>query len=415
MSSFYNLEICLGDLMEVVSYWLNPKFVVEKNFCLTVPPMLRPGSEDPESLNRLARILPTELAKQELFEGHYNYSERIEIPPEVVTAYREFRPTPIQRLQYLERAFGLPSNVQIWVKREDLNKIGCYKLNSSYAQAYFATKEQISELVADTGPGNWGLGMALACKRFGMPITIYMERENLEKQIAKVLKMREFGATIVPISTQEGSIAASLSVSIKHVMSQPNIRLSLGCLSAYSALHNTVIGLELDDQLKDLRLRPKAVVGVVGGGSSFSGLALPLFKRFQGDAKFVAVESTSVPSFTKGEYRYENPDTQNVMPKIKMYTLGNRFKPSSLAASGLNYHGKNSILSLLVHHKIVKAVAYRYSDVAKTKAVLLDSEGIDASIESSYAIKGAVEQARSLGRGVVVCALTGSERIYDIN
>ena len=240
------------------------------------------------------------------------------------------------------------TGVKIYFKREDVNRIGSYKLNSSYVQAYYAKEEGVKLLVGDTGPGNWGMGMALACHDFELPAEIYMEKKNYDQKYDKVQVMEKFGAKVVPVTTKEGTIASGISIAIRRVRENPKYKLSLGCLTAYSALHNTVLGMEIKKQLEDAGIVPDALVGVVGGGSSFSGFVFP----FMADAKkilLLAIESASVPSFTKGEYRYENPDLARLMPRAKMYTLGNDFVPKELGASGLNYHGKNPLLSLLVN------------------------------------------------------------------
>jgi len=316
--------------------------------------------------------------------------------------------------------------VRIFCKREDVNVIGSYKLNSSYVQAYYAHTRGCKEMIGDTGPGNWGMGMALACKEFGVPASIYMEKSNYLKKIDKVRVMEKFGANVIPVETNTGTIAASLSLAIEHVMRHESNRLSLGCLTAYSALHNTVIGLELREQLRAIGIEaPDAVLSVVGGGSSFSGLIFPMVAdeelRARG-TRFIAIESASVPSFSKGTYRYENPDLLGLMPRAKMYTLGNTFVPTEqLGASGLNYHGKNHLLSLLVHEGHVEAVAYSHEDVDPLQTYFDQVEGILPASESCYAVKGAIEHAKLLERtrrpgefkNVVFC-LTGNANSLEL-
>jgi len=356
------------------------------------------------------------------------------MPEKVIELYRSFRPTPLVRCARLERAIGVSGfddasdggGIRLFCKREDVNVIGSYKLNSSYVQAYYAKQRGCKEMIGDTGPGNWGMGMALACKEFQVPASIYMERANYEIKIDKVRVMEKFGAKVIPVSTDTGTIAASLSLAIEHVLRHESNRLSLGCLTAYSALHNTVIGIELKEQLRAIGIEaPDAVLSVVGGGSSFSGLIFPLL----GDAemrkrgtRFVAVESASVPSFSKGTYRYENPDLLGLMPRAKMYTLGNTFMPTeALGASGLNYHGKNHLLSLLVHEGHVEAVAYRHEDVDPLQQFFDDVEGILPASESCYAVKGAIEHAKTLEKtrrpgeikNVVFC-LTGNANSLEL-
>lgn len=396
--------------VQAPKHWYNVVPYIEKTLGLTIPELLDPKTGESMKLETLARILPTELAKQELGIGIYKTEAMIPIPASVQEKYESFRPTPLVRAEGLERELGL-GNVKIFYKREDTNKIGSYKLNSSYAQAFYAKEDGVKEFIGDTGPGNWGLGMALACKEYGIPATIYMEEKNYLAKKEKVDAMRSLGADVKPITTKEGTIAASLSIAVDHVLRDEKNKLSLGCLTAYSALHNTVIGLELDEQMKELGIVPNVVVGVVGGGSSFSGLVFPLLEKYRDSTRFVAVESESVPSFSKGEYRYENPDLIGLMPRAKMYTLGNAFVPKNLGASGLNYHGKNPLLSLLVHEKHIEAKAYGHDDVDPMQKLFLETEGIKPAAESCYAILGAIEEAKILaknGGGVVVFSLTGN-------
>jgi tryptophan synthase beta chain len=238
-----------------------------------------------------------------------------------------------------------------------------------------------------------------------------MEESNYTSKLQKVQVMEEYGAKVVPVSTPEGTIAASISIAVNHVLEDDNNRLSLGCLTAYSALHNTVIGLELKSQLEEAGITPDAVISVVGGGSSFSGLVFPLMESYP-DTEFIAIESASVPSFTQGEYRYENPDLVELMPRAKMYTLGNTFVPENLGASGLNYHGKNPLLSLLVHEGYIKARSYTHEEADPQQDAMLQAEGIKPAAESTYAIKGALDKAKELdsqGGGSLVFCLTGNE------
>jgi predicted alternative tryptophan synthase beta-subunit len=315
----------------------------------------------------------------------------------------------------LEKDLGL-KKVKIYFKREDVNEIGSYKLNSSYVQAYYAAQEGIKEFIGDTGPGNWGMGMAVACKEFGIPAVIYMEKGNYDLKKDKVRVMEKYGATVAPITTQQGTIAASISVALKHVRRDPRNKLSLGCLTAYSALHNTVIGMELKRQLEQENIVPDAMLSVVGGGSSFSGLVFPFIKDYSKKTEFIAVESASVPSFTKGEYRYENPDLIGLMPRSKMYTLGVSFVPKKLGASGLNYHGKNPLLSLLVNKGVIKAVAYPNEEVDQMQSYFEKVEGIKPAAESCYAIKGAIEKAKEFNgqEKTIVFLITGNGNSLEL-
>lgn len=393
----------------VPKYWYNVVPFITEDLKLNIPPLLDPTTGDQMCWEKLAETLPIELAKQEMGVGIYRTDSFIQIPKEVGSLYETYRQTPLVRAYGLEKELNL-KKVQIYYKREDVNEIGSYKLNSSYVQSFYAKQEGVHEFIGDTGPGNWGMGMARACKEFQIPAVIYMEQDNYNKKIDKVRVMEKFGAKVIPISTKEGTIAASLSVALQHVKQHPRNKLSLGCLTSYSALHNTVIGLELKKQLEDMRIVPDALIGVVGGGSSFSGLVFPFLKEYRKKTEFCAIESMSVPSFSEGEYRYENPDLIRLMPRAKMYTLGVDFVPTKLGASGLNYHGKNPLLSLLVREGLIHAYAYPQGEVDILQKWFERVEGIKPAAESCYAIKGAIAKAEKWNgqEKVIVFSLTGN-------
>ena len=398
----------------VPQYWFNIVPFIEHDLGLEIPPLLDPETGDGMSWEKLGKTLPVELAKQELNIGEYREKRFIEIPDTVLKFYNTFRPTPLVRAEKLEKELNL-SKVKIYFKREDVNRIGSYKLNSSYVQAYYAKEEGVKLLVGDTGPGNWGMGMALACHDFELPAEIFMEKKNYDQKYDKVQVMEKFGAKVIPVTTKEGTIASGISIAIRRVRENPKYKLSLGCLTAYSALHNTVLGMEIKKQLEDAGIVPDALIGVVGGGSSFSGFVFPFIADFQ-KILLLAIESASVPSFTKGEYRYENPDLARLMPRAKMYTLGNDFVPKELGASGLNYHGKNPLLSLLVNQGLVKAKAYDNKEVDPIQDYFEKVEGIKPAAESCYAIKGAIELAKEWNgqEKTIIFSLTGNGNSLEL-
>jgi len=395
-------------------FWYNVVPFIENVLKMEVPILLDPESGEPMDWKKLALTLPAELAKQEMNIGEYKDKQYIEIPKRVMDFYNTFRPTPLVRAEKLEKDLGL-DKVKIYFKREDVNRIGSYKLNSSYVQACYAKDEGVELLVGDTGPGNWGMGLSLACHEFGLPAEIYMEKKNYDQKFDKVQVMEGFGAKVIPVTTKEGTIASGLSIALRRVRENPKFKLSLGCLTAYSALHNTVLGMELKKQLEGMNIVPDALVGVVGGGSSFSGLVFPFVADHE-KTLLLAIESASVPSFTKGEYRYENPDIARLMPRAKMYTLGNDFVPKTLGASGLNYHGKNPLLSLLVNQGLVKARAYENKDVDPIQDYFEKVEGIKPAAESCYAIKGAIELAKEWNgqEKTIVFSLTGNANSLEL-
>lgn len=393
-----------------VPVWSNIVPYIQEELGIDIPPLMHPRKNRLATLEEIARYIPLELAKQESNWGKYATDALIDIPGEVLSKYHTFRPTPLRRAKKLERALGL--NVKLFYKDESVAPIGSYKINSAYVQAYWAKKEGVRELIADTGPGNWGMATALACEEFDLPLTVYMEKENYDANPQKVAYMRERKATVIPVSTTEKTIASSINRAIQHVDENERNKLTLGCLSAYSGLHNTIIGLELCEQLHAENINPGALIGVVGGGSSFSGFTFPLIKHYRGNTEFIAVESTSMPSFSQGEYRYENPDLLGIMPKTKMYTIGRNFRPHKENALGLNYHGKNPLLSLLVHEGIITTQAYDIRDAKMFQRLFHYTEGIAPSLESCFAIKGAIEKAIEWDNQdkSIIFLLTGKEK-----
>ena len=396
--------------------WYNIVPFIREVLGLEIPKLIDPKTGNEMKVSKLAESLPLELAKQELNIGKYKTDTFIPIPKEIQELYSSYRRTPLVRAKKLEKAIGV-KGVKIFYKREDLTPIHSYKLNSSFVQAFYAKQDNVKEFIGDTGPGNWGLGMALACKTFSIPATIYMEKKNYDLKIEKVKAMEMLGAKVVPIETKEGTIASSISRAMQHVNADERNKLSLGCLSAYSALHNTIIGMELKMQLEEKNITPDAIIGVVGGGSSFSGLEFPFIEDYMNETEFVAIESSAIPSFTKGEYRYENPDLIGLMPRAKMFTLGNKFVPTiKLGASGLNYHGKNPLLSLLANEKIITPVAYDPEEVDELQDFFEKVEGVKPAAESCYAIKGAIEKAKEFdGKNkVVIFSLTGNAESLEV-
>src|SRR3989344_4843337 len=254
--------------------WYNIVPFMKEVLKLEIPTLLDPKTGEEMKCSKLAETLPLELTKQEMNVGKYKTESLIAIPKPILKLYQTYRPTPLVRAKNLEKVLRL-SKVKIFYKREDATPIHSYKLNSSFVQAYYAKQERVKEFIGDTGPGNWGLGMALACKTFKIPCTIYMEKKNYDTKIEKVHAMEKYGAKVIPIVTKQGTIAASISKALEHVNQDERNKLSLGCLTAYSALHNTIIGMELKMQLEELNIVPDALIGVVGGGSSFSGLVFP--------------------------------------------------------------------------------------------------------------------------------------------
>lgn len=376
---------------------------------------------------KLLNIIPRELIDQELILGKYQSEEFISIPEDILDLYRIFRPTPLVRAFRLEKFLKTPA--QIFYKREDVSPIGSHKLNTAFAQAFYAKKEGVKTLITDTGAGQWGSAVALACKFFGLKSIVYMVRKSYEDKPYRVTMMRLFGAEVIPSPSDKtiagknalknkenisGSLGIGMSEAVETVMKDKNARLSLGCMSNYAVLHQTIIGMEVKKQLEIIGITPDIMIGCVGGGSNFAGFIYPFVKdkiSKKIKTEFLAVESNAVPTFGKGEYKYDFQDFLEYLPMIKMYTLGHKFVPPKIHAGGLRYHGKTPTLSLLVNKGVVKTKSYDQKQVLMAGKIFAETEGIIPAPESSHAIKAVIDEAieckRKNNKKIIVFNLSG--------
>lgn len=376
---------------------------------------------------KLLNIIPKELIDQELILGRYNSKEFIPIPKEILDLYRIFRPTPLVRAFRLEKFLKTPA--KIFYKREDVSPIGSHKLNTAFAQAFYAKKEGVKTLITDTGAGQWGSAVALASKFFGFKSIVYMVRKSYEDKPYRVTMLRLFGAEVIPSPSNKtnagrsalknkenisGSLGIGMSEAVETVMKNKNARLSLGCMSNYAVLHQTIIGMEVKKQFEIIGITPDIMIGCVGGGSNFAGFIYPFVKdkiNKKIKTEFLAVESSAVPTFGKGEYKYDFQDFLEYLPMIKMYTLGHKFVPPKIHAGGLRYHGKTPTLSLLVNKGVVKTKSYGQKQVLMAGKIFAETEGIIPAPESCHAIKAAIDEAieckRTNNKKVIVFNLSG--------
>lgn len=370
-----------------------------------LPPPLNPGTKQPISPSDLEVIFPKELIRQEVSQDNY-----IAIPEEVQQAYMMAnRPSPLQRAIRLEQMLKTPA--KIYFKREDLSPAGSHKTNTSLAQAYYNMKEGVKKLATETGAGQWGTALSLACNYFGLGCEVFMVRASYDQKPYRREMMRVYGAEVHPSPSDltdfgkkmlqkdpkhPGSLGIAISEAMEVAVKDKGTNYSLGSVLNHVMLHQTIIGEETMLQFKKLDEKPDYLIGCVGGGSNFAGFTFPfigekLKKKI--DTQFIAVEPTVVPSLTEGKYEYDFGDTAGMTPLLMMYTLGHDFVPSPIHAGGLRYHGAAPTVSLLVKEKVVKAVSYQQKEVFDAAVMFAKAEGIIPAPETSHAIKAAIDLA----------------------
>ena len=366
-------------------------------------PPIDPVTEEPVSPEALLALFPAECVRQEV-----SMQKTIPLPSEVRgLLIRSGRPTPLQRAIGLEEALKTPC--RIYYKREDVSPTGSHKLNTAAAQAYYAQKEGVERLATETGAGQWGSAVALACAHFGLEAMIYMVRISYEQKQYRGTLMRTYGAKVVPSPSSltefgrninlerpdhPGTLGIAISEALEDTMKNPNTKYTLGSVLNFVLLHQSVIGQETIKQLDSIEETPDYLIGCVGGGSNFAGMTYPFLAdgRFR-DAKYIAVEPTACPSLTRGEYRYDFGDTAGLTPKLKMYTLGANFTPPKIHAGGLRYHGVAPSISALVEEGRIKPKAYHQLDILEAGVLFAKTEGVIPAPESAHAIKAAIDIA----------------------
>ena len=367
----------------------------------------------------LEHVFCKELVKQELDET----TPFIPIPDEVQKFYRMFRPSPLIRAYFLERALGTPA--KIYYKFEGNNTSGSHKLNSALAQAYYAYAEGITSITTETGAGQWGTALSEAAAHYGLDCDVFMVRASYEQKPFRRSVMQTFGANVTPSPSQEteigrkmyadernrsGSLGTAISEAVERALHVPENRgrYQLGSVLNQVLLHQSIIGLESYTALEQIGEYPDIVIGCAGGGSNLGGLIAPFMRdKILGskpDTRFVAVEPASCPSLTRGRFAYDFADTGQTCPLVKMYTLGNGFIPSPDHAGGLRYHGMSPILSQLKHDGLLEAVAVKQTDVFAAAEQFAKLETILPAPESSHAIYQAINEA-------LACKETGEEKV----
>lgn len=378
-------------------------------------PLLNPATGKPCTAEELSHVFCDELVKQELDDTTAN----IPIPVEIREFYKMYRPAPLVRAYCLEKKLGTPA--KIYYKFEGNNTSGSHKLNSAIAQAYYAKKQGLKGVTTETGAGQWGTALSMACSYFDLDCQVYMVKVSYEQKPFRREVIRTYGAKITPSPSDTtevgrkilaefpgtgGSLGCAISEAVEAATKQEGYRYVLGSVLNQVLLHQTVIGLETMTAMDKYGIKPDVIIGCAGGGSNLGGLISPFMgRKLRGEAdyQFIAVEPASCPSLTRGSYVYDFCDTGHVCPLAKMYTLGSEFMPSPNHAGGLRYHGMSSILSQLYDDKLMEARSVEQTSVFKAAQEFARVEGILPAPESSHAIKVAIDEA-------LKCKETGEEK-----
>jgi tryptophan synthase beta chain len=370
-----------------------------------LPPPVDPKTGEPVNPSALERIFAKECVRQEV-----STDRSISIPSEVLDIYLMLgRPTPIFRAKRLEKFLGTPA--EIYFKREDLNPCGSHKPNTAIAQAYYLSKEGVKKVTTETGAGQWGTALSLASCLFSLELLVFMTRSSYNTKPYRKVMMEMFGAKVYPSPSDRtkigleylakdkehpGSLGIAISEALETALSNEQVKYSLGSVLSHVLLHQTIIGLEAKKQMEMIDKEPDIVVGCIGGGSNFSGIAYPFIYnkiKKKTETRFIAVEPKAVPSTTKGTYMYDFGDSAELTPMLKMYTIGNKFSISPIHAAGLRYHGKAPSLSLLIKNNVVENRAYHQNEVMDMGIFFAKTEGIIPAPETNHAIKAVIDLA----------------------
>ena len=399
------------DESEIPTQWYNVRADMKNK----PAPLLNPATLQPLTMDDLRPIFCEELNKQELD----NDTPYFDIPEEIQKFYRMYRPSPLVRAYFLEKALGTPA--KIFYKFEGNNPSGSHKLNSAIAQAYYAKQQGLKGVTTETGAGQWGTALSMACAYFGLDCQVYMVKCSYEQKPFRREVMRTYGARITPspsMTTQvgrkilsehpdtTGSLGCAISEAVESALSQEGYRYVLGSVLNQVLLHQTIIGLETKRALDKYGIKPDIIIGCAGGGSNLGGLISPFvgeMLRGENEYKIIAVEPASCPSFTRGKFAYDFCDTGMICPLAKMYTLGSQFIPSANHAGGLRFHGMSTILSQLYHDGLFEARSVEQTSIFEAATQFARVEGILPAPESSHAIRVAIDEA-------LKCKETGEEK-----
>ena len=405
---------------EMPKYWYNVRADMKNK----PAPLINPATKQPMTFDELRHVFCDELVRQELDET----TAYIEIPQEIRDFYKMYRPSPLVRAYCLEQKLGTPAH--IYYKFEGNNTSGSHKLNSAIAQAYYAKQQGLKGVTTETGAGQWGTALSMACGYLGLDCRVYMVKVSYEQKPFRREVMRTYGATVTPSPSETtavgrkilsefpgtgGSLGCAISEAVEDATNREGYRYVLGSVLNQVLLHQSVIGLETKTALDKYGVKPDIIIGCAGGGSNLGGLISPFMGeklRGEADYRIIAVEPASCPSFTRGRFAYDFCDTGKVCPLAKMYTLGSGFMPSPIHAGGLRFHGMSPTLSQLYHDGLMEARAVKQTEAFKAAEQFARVEGILPAPESSHAIRVAIDEAikcRETGEAKnIVFGLTGT-------
>ena len=405
---------------EMPKTWLNLKAFMKNGH----PPFLNPATGKPCTAEELEQVFCKECVEQELNTA----DKEIEIPEGIRNFYTNFRPSPLVRAYFLEKVLDTPA--QIYYKFEGNNTSGSHKLNSAAAQAYYAKRQGLTSVTTETGAGQWGTALAMACAFYGLDLKVFMVKTSYEQKPYRKEVIKTYGGEVIasPSDTTEagrkilaefpgtgGSLGCAIAEAVETAVKTPGCRYVLGSVLDHVLLHQSVIGLESKTALDKYGVQPDIVIGCMGGGSNYGGLIAPyMAEKLQGknNIDFIGVEPASCPSMSRGRYAYDFCDSAKITPLAKMYTLGCEFMPSPDHAGGLRYHGMSPVLSQLYHDGYMRVRAVKQTEVFEAAEEFARCEGILPAPESSHAIKVAMDEAlrcRETGeKKVILFGLTGT-------
>jgi len=406
---------------DIPQKWYN----IQADLPFPLYPPLNPATNKPLGPKDLEPIFPKELIKQEV-----SLERWIEIPDDIRRALGIWRPTPLRRARRLEKA--LKTQARIYYKDESVSPPGSHKPNTAVAQVYYNKKEGVKRITTETGAGQWGSALSFVCNIFDMKCRVYMVRVSYDQKPFRKSLMRVWGGEVIASPSNQtfvgrkmqkaypntsGSLGMAISEAVEDAVKDKNAKYALGSVLNHVLLHQTVVGLEAKKQLKLVGEKPDYIIGCVGGGSNFAGLAFPFIKdKLKNDKlKIIAVEPTACPTMTKGLFQYDFGDTAQLTPLLKMLTLGHNFIPPPVHAGGLRYHGCSPLVSLLVNKKIVEARAYHQLEVFKAAVLFARTEGIVPAPETAHALKAAIDVAKNAKKGSCIVINFSGHGHFDLS
>lgn len=407
------------------THWYN----LNADFPQPMPPPLHPGTKEPISPQDLGAIFPEPLIQQEISTERW-----IEIPEQVQDMYTIWRPSPILRATRLEKALQTPAH--IYYKYEGGSPAGSHKVNTAIPQAYFNKLAGTKRLATETGAGQWGSSLAMACKLIGLECNVYMVKVSYQHKPYRRMLMHTWGASVHPSPSDltefgrkilaadpqtNGSLGIAISEAIEDTVTHPDTKYALGSVLNHVMLHQTVIGLEAIKQMEMAGEEPDTIIACAGGGSNFAGLAFPFIQKKIKEKKnyrIIAVEPQSCPSLTKGDLRYDFGDTAEMTPLLMMYTLGHTFMPPAIHAGGLRYHGMSPMVSHALKLGLIEAEAYPQTAIFQSAALFAQNEGTVPAPESAHAIHSAIQEAlraRESGQKKVILFNLSGHGLLDLS